>query len=411
MKKILLICCLCILLGTVWGNSNNEKIYIAPDYIASFYDQYTVNMLNTRSLGMGSSTVALRGGIESSLINPASFKGGKVTVYVEGHVKGETEEMNRFMSQENGEIIEERQMLQSDLPAVVVGLGYAPDNFLSLGTSFSMPQNIRYRVFGRLLKTGAYVDRFPTMRNYQGTITLNTHFEGLDIGLDDLNVGLNLIVNHYTFRDLRIENSFDRVRFNETVFRLQPGILYEQKHWSIGASYKLPAKHKFEVGNIPHSLYYSNRITLPGLLEAGFSVRQNDYIYTGAVEYEQTSSQYHGFDDRFKFKAGIEKALPNFTLRGGAIYISDIYTGKHQTLRTEVPHEDLYPLDYDYLKVEETEQLIITGGFTYPLPMADFSLAAATDVMGKLDLFQLSVSFSIRIEEILKETKIKRNAY
>lgn len=408
------ICSLFLIMNLLSGTSNynDEEILIAPDYLASFYDNYTRNFLNTRALGMGNVSVSLKGGIEYALTNPASFAGGDINVYFEGNAKNEVKEMNKFINIENPDKADERQNLEAGIPAITVGIGHSVSPNISLGASFSIPQTVRYNIFGRMLKTGVYIDRFPTMINYQGILTGTGH-------LGNINLGLNAILNHYYFSDLRIEYTFDRVTFGETIFRLQPGILYCNDRYSFGLSYKFPTEHTFEVSNrdrvasAPVYHIYED-VVLPGVLDAGVSFNFGaDTKLALAAEYEQTSAQFEEFDDRLTLKAGIERKSEDYSLRAGIMKVPGIYSGKHDTIKSlprigeeEDPFE--FDLDYDYLEVEKTDQLILTGGITYYTPKVDFSVGLARDVLGNIDVFQVSLSFDIKLGEIIRETRQKR---
>lgn len=412
MKSILLIVIAGLLFCPAVRADEDEGVHIAPGYLASFYDYYSNNWLNTRSLGMGSSTIAVSGGIQNALLNPASFRADDVTLYVEALMKDRVREQNNYVKEkeqpggsiERIKLSDERNYLDSNIPAVYLAMSYSPDEILSLGASFSMPQMVRYNLFGRLLKTGAYYDRYPTMINYQTMLTLNTHF-------NNLNLGLNTIMNYYSFSEYRVENTFDKVNFGEVVFRLQPGILYQQDNFSVGAAYKLPAKKSFEVGNIPAKIYQEYEdVTLPGLLEFGAAMRYRNYLLSGAVRYEQTSNQYEQFDDRVTLKLGTEISLDQYYLRGGMIYFPQVYSGRHDTVSGERVTDEDYPFEfdvqYDYLEVRESDMLLLTAGFTYPLPQGvDFSIGAAADVSGNVGLFQLSASFDIKLEQIIRATQ------
>ncbi len=414
MKAILLIVVSSLILCPLMGTNSNDGdgVFIAPDYLASFYDYYTLNWLNTRSLGMGNSTVGVVGGIQNALLNPASLRARGLKVYVEAHIKDNVREKNHYIKEEEQldgslkriKLPDERNYLDSNIPAIHLGLSYSPRENISLGGSFSMPQMVRYNLFGRFLKTGAYYDRYPTMINYQTMLTFNKHFYSL-------NLGLNAIMNYYSFSDVRVENTYDRVSFGEALFSFQPGILYQHHNFSIGATYKLPAERTFEVGNIPAKIYHKYEdVTLPGQLELGAAMRFQNYLFSGAVNYEQTSDQYEEFDDRVTVKMGADIDMEQFYVRAGFIYFPQVYSGRHDVISGERltgadnPFE--FDVQYDYLEVVESDMLLLTAGFTYPLPQGvDFSMGAAADISGNVGLFQLSVSFDIKIEQIIRESR------
>ncbi len=380
--------------GEVLLDENHDLI--APDFIASFYDYYSVNLLNTRMLGMGATTVSIQGGIENALVNPAAFRGGLYKLNIEGLVKSSVKEMNSYASTEDPDVVVEKQNLESGIPSGFVGIGFSPAPYLSLGTSISIPQTIRYNLLGRALPTGAFVDRFPSMQNYQTTLTLTGHYE-------QLSFGLNVIYNYYVFRDLRlIAPHFDRIRFEEGVWRLQPGLLYNMEKFFFGASYKFATEQEIEMGNT-EPYYHIYNTHFPALLETGVSFQYSDDITIAlALEFEQTSKQYEGFDDRLKLKLGVEKQFDNYDIRGGLISIPGIYTGPFAIPEDTITEGDFIfdPLPYDYGIVGKTDQLLLTLGFTYYTRDIDLSMAMAKDVLQNLDLFQVGFSVNIKLGEI-----------
>jgi hypothetical protein len=398
-----------VLIITVWlsfalaeAEGNNEDVLIAPDYITAFYDHYTVNILNVRSMGMGATGVALKGGIESSFLNPAAFKANDFRVYLEANAKGETTEMGRYvyLNEQNNTVTVDQQNLEAGIPGVFLGFGFAPHEMLSIGGSFSTPQTVRYNLFGRLLPTGAFVDRFPAMINYQSTGVLSGHFGAFS-------AGINLIYNYYTFRDMRVEETFDKVRYEYGTFRFQPGIFYDSPRFTFGLSHKFASEENIDLGNsIIYHTYYDT--TLPSVTELGASFAYSDDVTVAlAFTYEETSKQYYGFDDRLSLKLGFEKEYEKFNLRGGLMSIPGIYTGRVDLISAQEYMEDVYdplPRDYEFFVVDKSDQLVLTGGMTYFFPQLNFNMAIAKDLLQNVDLFQLAFSVDIKLGQIIHKT-------
>jgi|GEM_PF-1434715 len=406
MRIILLTILLSLCLANLAGyDEENPPDHIAPDFLASFYDHYSINLLNARSLGMGSATVAIQGGIENALTNPAAFKADQFTIYFEVMGKGSTTEMNSYEKYEEPEEdrryemgVAESQNLEAGIPAGILGFGFSPAHYLSVGASFSIPQTIRYNILERRLPTGAFVDRFPSMINYQTTMTMTGH-------IDELSIGMNLIYNYYTFRDMRlIAPHFDRVRYEKGVFRFQPGALYSTDRFAFGATYTLAAEEEIRMGN-QEPYYHIYDMHFPASFEAGTSYQYSeDIIVALAFEYELTSNQYENFDDRLKMKIGFEKEFEDYSLRGGLISSPGVYEGAFAIPVDEhtPPGDFIYdPLPYDYGITGKTDQLIITGGFTYYLRDADLNLAFAKDVLQNIDLFQIVGSVNLRLGQLI----------
>ncbi len=386
------ICCL-HLYAELYGTENFAPDPPAPDFLASFYDNYSNNYLNTRLLGMGSTAVAIRGGIENAIFNPAAMNSKSLQVYLEGGFKGNTTEISRFASYDNTYIHSQSQYYETPIPALLAGFSFSPYRNISLGYSFATPQTIKYNVFGRALKTGAFLDRYPTMLNYQNTFSAAGH-------INNLSIGLNLIHNYYTFRDYRIEYSFDRVNFEESTIRYQPGIFYEHKYFTLGASYKTSVTQTIKVANSPQLVYAKYETTFPPVLELGSSFNiGDDTIIAAAFEYEETSKQSKLFDDRIRTKIGIEKTLATFSIRGGLISVPDIYNGSMSLLedKSNPQADEFYKNEYDYFMIEKSNQLSLTGGLTFFTPKADFSIAFLKDLLNNADIFQLTVGVNIKL--------------
>ncbi len=414
MKKLIIISLILAATLCLTGTTERQEegILIAPDFIPAFYDHYSRNFLNTASFGMGNNAVAMQGGIENNLINPASFKADELYVYIEMQNKSDIKEYNRFVKEEKRgnetvavEVPDHRQYLEQAVNGILAGIGYPLNENISIGVSYHIPQSIRYNLFTRLLKTGNYLDRFPTMINHQGRFTLSGH-------KDNFSAGLNVIVDHYRFRDLRLEYTFDRiVIMNETLLRLQPGLLYGNEMFSVGMSYLLPKEHDFTLANqisaAPTYHIYEN-VSLPGVIEAGIMYNLDTKTKIAlSARYEQTGQQFNKFDDRLVLKTGVERKLEEFTVRGGLISVPAVYTGRHDVVKAtgrqgddDLPFE--FDVEYDYLTVDKADQLILTGGFTYPLEVIDISAAFGFDLLGNVDIFQASMSIGVRLGEILQ---------
>ena len=405
-RIILLTILLSLCLANMAGyDENNPPDHIAPDFLAAFYDHYSVNLLNASSLGMGGATVAIQGGVENAMTNPAAFKTDQLTIYFEGMGKSSTREMNSYLEYEEPEEIKrsereaaESQKFETGIPAGILGMGLSPAPFMSLGVSLSIPQTIRYNILERRLPTGAFVDRYPTMVNYQTALTVTGH-------IDELSIGMNVIYNYYTFREMRlIAPHFDNVRYEKGVFRFQPGAFYEKDRFAFGVTYTFAAEEEIRMGN-QEPYYHIYDMHFPASFEAGTSYRYSDDLTVAlAFEYEMTSEQYGQFDDRLKMKIGFEKQFEEYALRGGLISIPGVYEGAFAIPIDEhtPPGDFIYdPLPYDYGVVNKADQLLITGGFTYYLNDIDINLTFAKDVLQNMDLFQIAGSVNLKLGQIL----------
>jgi hypothetical protein len=282
------------------------------------------------------------------------------------------------------------------LPAFLIGVGGGITEYLTLGASFSIPNSIRYNVFTRELKTGDYVDRYPEMYNYQGTATIAGHY-------NQYSAGINFINNRYSLRDLRVEDTFDKIMVDEDIIRIQPGFLYGGEKISLGLSYVFSVERQIKLGNIkpPYQIY---DFKFPAIVDVATSyLVKDDLLVAGGLEYEQTSKQYSGFADRVKLKVGVEKRNRNYDLRGGLIHISSIYAG---TFAIPSAHETpadyiYYPLPYDFGVVGKSDQLLLTGGFSYRFPKVELNGSIVKDILRNVDVFQFVVSARVKFSDIV----------
>ncbi|MCB5230923.1 MAG: hypothetical protein WCX83_02300 [Candidatus Cloacimonas sp.] len=382
-------------------DAEQKAEHIGPDFMSAVYDHYSVNLFGAKAVGLGGVGVALEGGIESSIYNPAAFRQKKWNFYLEGNVKGPSNEMNSYAKSSEPSVKIKGEKFDSPVPTFFIGIGGGIIDYLNVGLTFTVPNSIRYNVFTRELKTGDYVDRYPKMYNYQTAFSLAGHYE-------KFSAGINVINSHYSLLDLRVEDTFDRVIIEENVLQFQPGLFYDGDKFTVGATYKTSTEKEIKLGNI-EPYYQRYDFVFPAALDLGatFMIKDN-LMVAGGIEWEQTSEQYKEFDDRLIVKVGLERKGDKLDIRGGMMTLPGVYEGTFAIPQaSEQPKEYIYyPLPYDYGTVSKCDQLLLAFGFTYRLPKAELNGALVKDVLQNVDTIQALLSINVKFSDIIS-TEVK----
>ncbi len=349
--------------------------YTAPEFMQCIYDQYSRNYLNINAMGRGHTGAAFNEGIENAMINPAGFTTKMTTVHMEFFQKGNVTEMNetefrQYDANYNYET-RPRQTYQSTNPFAFFGVGFRVIDNLSAGFSYSMDQSIEYVDFTREMKDESYYTLTPSYT--QSRLSLATSY-----ALKDLRVGMNIHYCIYILDDYRYYYQVNRTDMTETTFRFQPGIQYDYKFVSAGVSYTPKTDVTFDLDN---GEKYD--VTFPSLLTAGLLFRLDKIRFAGDIEYEKCSEQSDMFDDRLRWKIGMEYDYLESTLRIGFMEVPGVYSGSYL-----FPGKEGSSYDNPYAPIDSTgyigdnDQSFLTAGFTIKTFLADISFGIMGDIKG-----------------------------
>lgn len=411
MKKLVLII-MCISISLVFADSITEPAnapsYTMPDMALGFYDQYSRNLLNPSMTARGNSGMALVGGVESAFYNPASMLDDHASMYVELLVKGNSDEFrSSTINNEDEEVpVTFRNQYQSPFPWSFIGFKIKPIANFYLGYSLSMPNSIEYYSFSRILPTDEVIERQPKYINYQNTFTTTYKIN------NEWSVGLNTLINAYSFQAMRNEGRWDRVNFTEYALRFQPGVLYQKDKLKLGASYL----HKTDVKYNYQYVRYSG--TMPSMLRTGVVYGDiKDLFVSFDTDYTMYSQQADYLDDQLVLKAGIEKNYKsrnfkkgNYSLKAGIIYSPSVFDG-YALVPNFIDPDDQYDPNFflnipKYEKINKADLMLLTMGVSVKLNTdVELNLSYATNVKGdtQVDQFNSSLKFDLKVFKALKK--------
>jgi len=375
-RYIILFVLLLILSANLFAEPLN---FVAPQFLQSYYDHYSNNYLNAISAGRGHTGVGLVGNIENALQNPAAFTTDHSQMYFEIFIKPPITEINKLQDQH----------YESLVPIGMWAYGFKVGEHFCLGANYSEPQSIEYNSFSIDLTTGDLVFRYPSYYLYQLTATGNYEWK-------NLRIGINLINQMFSFKDQIFLGSalFDRVDHTDYALRFQPGLFYQYKNSSIGASYIPTTKHSFDLQ------YQTFDTTLPSQLNAGIGINYKASRFASDINFLKCSEMSDKFKDRLTVKAGIETDYHKYTLRCGFMSVPGVWKGIYNI--PSVPFED--PADSVYYVpgsglIKETAQSMITGGFTWHSDFVDFTMAFVQDIQHNVNYTEVFGSMSINISK------------
>ncbi len=391
-KTLLLLLVLSLVLQMV---AQDRISYAAPEFMQCIYDQYSKNYLNINAMGRGNTGTAFQEGLENAGANPAGFTAECTAVHFEFIHKNNVREMNEIEFRQNDAIFtyetRKRQTYQSTNPIAYAGVGFRVVDGLSAGFSYGMTQSIEYEDFTREMSDDSYYILSPSYTASRLSLTTSYAFK-------QLRAGLNIHYCIYQLDDYRYYYQNNRTDATETLFRFQPGIQYDLKHFTIGASYTPKASHTFDLDNEER---YD--VTFPSVLSGGVVFRMKDFRASGDVEYERCSEQSSDFDDRIRWKAGIEFDYLYSTLRLGFMYVPGVFAGEY-----EYPdggyggnQNPYYPAEgYDYGRIGDSDQAFLTAGFTMRSALGDFSFGIMTDIIGDVPVTMGMIGITLDSERM-----------
>ncbi len=372
--------------------------YVGPDFAQGIYDQYSKNFLNADMTGRGHTGMALSGGADYGIHNPASMIDDYSSLNFELFVKGNVKELNEYDSKH----------YQSPFPISFFGLKFKPFHNTHFGISYSLANSMEYYSFLRSIpQIGNTVDYIPRYQNYQLTFTtaqkINEHFS----------IGINTLVNMHNFREYRNEGKVDLLKFNQTYFRLQPGFLYTSDLFNVGASYV----HSCDV-EYQHK-YIDYKMTIPSELKTGICINlANNLSVLLDTDYTLYSEQADYMNDQVVLKTGIEKKFINpfriagdYSLKAGFIYSPEVFKGTYNVPNFSSPdmdefHPEFYQVIPSVGKIKSNNMGLLTMGTSIRIKKdVELNLAYLTRISGDINMtqFMSSLKFDLAVFNQLKK--------
>ena len=375
-----------ILAAGLWAQAADSLSFSLPQNMDPVFDYFSLSYLGSRSLGRGHSSVSYSGGEESILANPAAYKAGKPSIYLELLVKPPSK-TNIYQGESD---------FSAPLPVGIGALGGRLAQKLTWGAAYSLPKIIQLNSIDiELNQGGDYHSRYPLYCLHQATGNIAFH-QGA------VNLGLNLHGQFHYIDDLAVMRSFAAIRKTKFILRPELGFLYDEDNWGLGLTYMPPAKVDWDLDVI--------RINskLPGLATLGARYQIGKYSVSAQADWENTSIVHPEYKDRPTFKAGYESSnRKGLSYRLGYIYHPGIYDGFYTIPTANVAHADTSIWWEDVPaggKIAKNDQHFLTAGLSTSTKYVGFNLAFAYQLIGAEPMSQVSISASIN-PDIFKRRK------
>ncbi|PID28788.1 MAG: hypothetical protein CSB55_03295 [Candidatus Cloacimonadota bacterium] len=391
-----------------------DYVYTAPELMQSAYRSYSQNFPFASLLGKGNTGVAETGGLPLLNRNPASL-----------NLQATSFNFGLLMKSNAESLIKEEANKNYKLNPLLgtVSLGFPLNDKMNFGVTYLEKKSIVMKSIKLHLKTGVNRLREPEYTQQDIVMTLNYNFGKFKCGLNVINE------YHYVYSQRNYQDIWSNLKDKDTVFRFQPGILYEYGNFSFGLTYKTEAKAKFNLlkWKPPHQeniFEEKYNTTLPFELAGGINFKPSKTLsFNLETEYIKTSDENSANDDLLNVKFGLEKEYKDFRFRIGYMRLPQAYSGKitvpyHQETLDEYNSDDEREMndgnggnngtseDYDQpdpdLTIIENNRQMLTCGFGYFHKYGDLNIAVAGDVKSKNTPAQFVMNFGFNLNKVKK---------
>ena len=355
-----------------------------PQFVNPIFDSFSRNYISTSAMARGYTGLAIPGGVDNVLLNPAGYLPDQPSVHLEMLVKPPID----------AKFQESTDILVSPVPFGMAGVGgkLAP-NFTG-AIIYALPRTLKLDDFSVDMNLGAYrLMRYPVYNLHQVTANAAWHS-------DNLQVGLNLHNQIYYLGDTPFLRTFDRLRVAKYVLRPQLGLLWTGENFNAGISVTPQQNASWDLKYV----VYDTR--LPLNLAAGAAYKKNDTQFTAELDYEQCSAISDDFNDRYTVRLGAEKTIRKFTYRAGYIYHPEVWHGTYALPENTTASADTsmwwndVAADYD---VGRNTQHLLTIGSSWHHKDANVNLGFLVDIAGDAPLFEFSASLDLYFSAFKKK--------
>jgi hypothetical protein len=370
------------LLGTALSAQSPDALnFPQPQYVNPIFDSFTRNYMSTSAMGRGYTGLAILGGVDNVLKNPAGYRPDKASLHLEMLVKPPVESDIYAMADTSVYYRMTKENMLSPVPVGIVGGGGTIGPNFTYGLLYSMPKSIKVDNFGVEVNMGyGLIMRYPSF--FLNQLTANAAWHK-----DNFHVGLNLHNQIYHLGDVTFLRSFERIISDKYVLRPQLGLLYSGESLSAGLS-MVPQQ------NVNWDLKFAQYDTrLPLSLALGVAYNKNNAVFTAEVDYEQCSAISDAFKDRYTFHAGLEKTVRRYTYRAGYIYHPQVWEGDF--LIPDACSDTIsiwWAAVLPQGRVGKNNQHILTLGTSWNHPDVRVNLSGLIDVAGQAPIAQVSLS-------------------
>ncbi|MCB5224576.1 MAG: hypothetical protein WCY21_07000 [Candidatus Cloacimonadaceae bacterium] len=388
-KHIILILLALLALGLHAQNRDSLEIELPqPQYMNPFFDSFTRNYISTSAMGRGSTGIALPGGVDNVLINPAGYDPDKPTLHLEMLAKVPVDVNTHAIADTAVYYKLSPQTMSSPVPLGIVGGGGKIGNHFTYGLLYSLPKTVKVDYFGVEINMGAgLIMRYPSYFLNQFTANAAWH-------MDNFHLGLNLHNQIHYLNDVTILRTFASIRDYKYLLRPQLGFLYTGETVNAGLTATPPQNFDWD---LTFAQYDS---VLPLQMGLGVAYHKDGTNLTAELDFEQNSAISADFKDRHSIHLGAEKTIRRYTYRAGYIYNPQVWDGNFRLPDAQgYASADTVSIWWDAVMpighIGKNSQHIITLGGTWSHPDVRVNLAGMIDVAGKAPVAQVNLSVDL----------------
>lgn len=375
MKRIALLCLL-LAAAALGAQAADTLDFSMPQFANPVYDSFSQNYLGSRAMGRGYAGVAIQGGAETVLLNPAGYQKDKPALYLEMLIKPPV----------NFETSEGEDLYSSPVPFGVIGTGGSLGGGFTAAALYSLPKTIKLDDFSVRMNLGAYLlQRYPTFNLHQFTANLAYH-------TGPWHFGANLHNQLWYLGDFTVLRTFERVRDYKYVPRAQFGMLFAKDGVNAGITFQPEQQVDWDLK------YVQYHAVLPMSVNTGVSVRTGAATISYDMGWENTAAIHPDFYDRISTRVGLEARVRKFTYRLGYSYVPEVWHGTYRLpLNTFANADTSLWWDFEPVtgNVERGNQHFIHLGTTWHHRSGSINLAFMQDLAGQARMTQISLSLEL----------------
>jgi hypothetical protein len=375
MKRIIFFCL--ILTATVLSAQTADTLdFSMPQFANPIYDSYSRNYLSTSAMGRANTGVALQGGTEHVLLNPAGYLKDKPALYLEMLIKPPV----------GFDTAEGEDSYSSPIPFGIIGTGASLGGGFTAAALYSMPKTLKLDDFSVRMNMGAYLlQRYPTFNLHQLTANLAYH-------RGPWHIGANLHNQIYYLGDFTVLRTFERINRYKYVPRPQFGLLYTSSSANAGITFQPEQDLKWDMKYVEYDA------VLPMEVTAGVTAKTGATTINFDIGWENTAAIHPAFKDRVSTRIGVETRVRKFSYRLGYQYVPEVWHGTYRLPMNTFANADT-SLWWDFEpvtgNVEEGNQHFLHLGTTWHHRDGSISLAFMQDVAGETRMTQIGLSLQL----------------
>ncbi len=375
MKRIILLCLL-LAASLLSAQAADTLDFSMPQFANPIYGSFSRNYLSASAMGRANTGVALQGGVENLLLNPAGYQKDKPALYLEMLIKPPVKV----------DTVEGEDSYSSPVPFGVIGTGASLGSGFTAAALYSMPNTLKLDDFSVRMNLGAYLlQRYPTFNLHQFTANLGWH-------TDNWHFGASLHNQLYYLGDFTVLRTFERIRDIKYVPRPQFGFLYTSPVANAGITFTPEQEVNWDLKYVEYDAI------LPMEVKAGVSVMAGKTTISYDMGYENTAAIDPAFYDRISTKVGIETRSGKFTYRLGYQYIPEVWHGNYRLpVNTFATADTSLWWDFEPVAgfVEPNNQHFLSIGSTWHHRDGSITLAFMQDVAGQARMTQIGISLQL----------------